>query len=206
MKATKTGLVLLTAVAILALPVLAHAEYLIPPSNSAATQYTEAVPTAGGPKATDPSHKGKGSSSPKQVLGSRNAQRLNAQGEEGRVVAEVAAETAPAGVAAASHGRAQPAHPHSGAAQGGANSNGSTNSEAAGGNGAAGNGSKGNVQSATLTAQQIPDGSSPLGEVLGQATGSSDSGQLGLFLPLIVLGAIAWAVAFLLRQRRRPTH
>jgi hypothetical protein len=48
-----------------------------------------------------------------------------------------------------------------------------------------------------------PHGSSGLGEVLGQATGSSSSGQLGLLLPLVVIGAIAWALAFFWRQRRR---
>ena len=59
---------------------------------------------------------------------------------------------------------------------------------------------------ATLASQQIPDGSSGLGAVLGQATGSSDSGQLGLLLPLIVLATIAWSVAYLVRRRRQPTQ
>lgn len=199
------------AIALLALPAVVHAEYLVPPSNSAATQYTEAVPTAGGPKATNPSHKGKGGASPKQVLGSRNAQRLDAQGPEGRAVAEVAAETAPATVAPAGGGAAQPTHAHSGGGSaGGANR--AASSTGAGNGGHSGNGgnaaanSTPGTQSATPTAQRVPNGSSPLGEVLGQATGSSDSGQLGLFLPLIVLAAIAWSVAYVLRQRRRPTH
>ena len=48
----------------------------------------------------------------------------------------------------------------------------------------------------------IPAGSSGLGEVIGQATGSSSSGQLGLLLPLLILAVATWAVAYVLRQRR----
>jgi hypothetical protein len=201
MTAFKTGLSLLATIAILAVPAIAHAEYLIPPDNSAATQYTEAVPTAGGPKATDPSNHGK-HQSPSKVLGGRNAERLDAQGPEGRAVAEVAAETAPvAVVAAGSAGASQGKHPPT--------SQPGTNDTASGGgtgsNGATGNSGSGtSVRDATLTSQEVPEGSSGLGEVLAQATGSSDSGQLGLLLPLIVLGAIAWSVAFVLRRRKRP--
>jgi hypothetical protein len=208
MKASKTGPGLLVAtLAIFALPNAAQAEYLVPPGNSAATQYTEAVPTAGGPKATNPSKHG-GSKSPKQVLGSHNAQKLDAQGPEGRAAAEVAAATAP--VAVSGGGEGTPATP--GHAPLGKTANGS----GSGGSGSNGSSSPGREASsdtpgspagreATLAAEQIPNGSSGLGEVLGQATGSS-SGQLGLLLPLIVLGSIAWSVAFVLRQRKRPTH
>lgn len=48
-----------------------------------------------------------------------------------------------------------------------------------------------------------PGGSSGLGEVLGQATGASSSGQLGLLLPLAILAAVAGSLAFLWRRRRR---
>jgi hypothetical protein len=206
MKASKTGLsLLLTAIALFAIPASAHAEYLIPPGNSAATQYTEAVPTAGGPKATDPSRHGKGQS-PSKVLGDQNAKKLNQQGPEGRAAAEVAAETAPGAVAPAGDGSTPQASGHSG-----------SQPQANGGNSSGGNGQTGGAPSgngsgrpaattATLASQQIPDGSSGLGEVLGQATGSSDSGQLGLLLPLIVLAAIAWSVAYVLRRRRQPTQ
>jgi hypothetical protein len=201
MKASKTGLGLLATIAILAVPAVAHAEYLVPPGNSAATQYTEAVPTAGGPKATDPSSQGK-HQSPSKVLGGRNAERLDAQGPEGRAAAEVAAETAPVAIVpAGSEGAAQTKHPST--SQPGTNGTGS-----GGGSGANGepdnSGSVAPVRTATLTSQEIPEGSSGLGEVLAQATGSSDSGQLGLLLPLIVLGAIAWSVAYVLRRRKRP--
>jgi hypothetical protein len=202
MTAFKTGLSLLATIAILAVPTAAHAEYLIPPNNSAATQYTEAVPTAGGPKATDPSHHGK-HQSPGKVLGGRNAERLDAQGPEGRAVAEVAAETAPvAAVPAGNEGAEQGKHPS--ASQPGTNDTGSGGGNGAAGSGNGGSGSGVNVRDATLASQEIPDGSSGLSEVLAQATGSSDSGQLGLLLPLIVLGAIAWSVAYVLRRRKRP--
>ncbi len=202
MTAFKTGLSLLATIAILAVPTAAHAEYLIPPNNSAATQYTEAVPTAGGPKATDPSHHGK-HQSPSKVLGGRNADRLEAQGPEGRAVAEVAAETAPVAVVPVRSEGAGGKHPST--SQPGTNDTGSGGGSGA--NGGTGNGgSSTSVSDATLTSQEIPDGSSGLGEVLAQATGSSDSGQLGLLLPLIVLSAIAWSVAYVLRRRKRPIH
>lgn len=207
MKASKTGLGLLAAtIAIVALPTAAQAEYLIPPGNSAATQYTEAVPTAGGPKATNPSKHG-GSKSPKQVLGNHNAKKLDAQGPEGRAAAEVAAATAPVAISGGGQGTppAPPGHASPGKATNGSggsdsNGNGSPSHEASGDTPGSTVG-----QEATLASEQIPSGSSGLGEVLGQATGSS-SGQLGLLLPLIVLGTIAWSVAYVVRRRRQPTH
>jgi len=209
------GLGLTAAIAILALPAVAGAEYLVPPGNSAATQYTEAVPTAGGPKATGNSRHGKAGKTPKQVLGHKNAAKLDAQGPEGRAAAEVAAETAPAPVTStgASSAGAQPASPGNAAVHeltpGGSSAEsgsqgGGQGSGPSGGGGSDGTSSSG--QEATLASQQLPSGSSGLGEVLGQATGSSDTGNLGLLLPLIVLGAIAWSVAFVLRRRGRPTH
>jgi len=207
MKSLKTALGLLTAaIAISASPLAAHAEYLVPPGNSAATQYTEAVPTAGGPKATN-SHKHGGGKSPKQVLGHRNAAKLDAQGPEGRRVAAVVAATAPDTVTAATAGGSSPheqSHPGSGQGPGGNRSGGGGGPE--GGATAGGDSARPVGQAAVLTAKQIPDGSSGLGEVLGQATGSSDSGQLGLLLPLIVLATIAWSVAYVLRRRRQPTQ
>jgi hypothetical protein len=207
MKASKTGLGLLAAtIAILALPTAAQAEYLIPPGNSAATQYTEAVPTAGGPKATDPSKHG-GNKSPKQVLGKGNAEKLDAQGPEGRAAAEVAAETAPGAVAQTGAGAPSATPGHRAGSQPQTNGGDSGGGKGQAGGTPAGNGSSHRAATAaTLASQQIPDGSSGLGEVLGQATGSSDSGQLGLLLPLIVLATIAWSVAYVVRRRRQPTQ
>lgn len=205
MKASKTGLGLLAAtIAIFALPTAAQAEYLIPPGNSAATQYTEAVPTAGGPKATDPANHGKGQS-PSKVLGGKNAQKLNQQGPEGRAAAEVAAETAP-GAVAQTGGSAPSETPGAGGSQPQANGGDSGGGKDRGGGTPSSNGSgHQTATTATLASQQLPDGSSGLGEVLGQATGSSDSGQLGLLLPLIVLATLAWSVAYVVRRRRQPT-
>jgi hypothetical protein len=52
------------------------------------------------------------------------------------------------------------------------------------------------------TPTELPSGSSGLGEVIAEATGSSSSGGLGMLLPLAIAGAIAWSLAFLWRQRR----
>lgn len=48
-----------------------------------------------------------------------------------------------------------------------------------------------------------PDGASGLGEVVAQATGSSDSGQMGMLLPLLIFGAFVCAAIYFWRQRRR---
>lgn len=193
---------LAATVAAFAVPAAAHGEYLVPPSNSAATQYTEAVPTAGGPKATNKSRRGE-DRSPSKVLGARNAKQLESQGAAGRAAAEVAAATAPSGVSFAAGG--SQAGDRSASQRGSHAGDGSADNGSAGqGTGNASGGEGG--QQAALAAQQVADGSSGLGEVIGQATGSSSSGQLGLLLPLIVLGALAWSLAFVLRQRKRPTN
>jgi hypothetical protein len=180
-------LALLAAVlAIFAVPSVASAEYLIPPGNSAVNQYTESVPTSGGPRDINRGPKG-GDRSPAEVLGKDKAQRLESQGPDGRSAAQVVAATAPVsgGFEPAGGGGTQTsgsAPGSGGAAKGGT-------AAAPGGGGAA-------VQ---LEGQ---DGSSGLGEVLGQATGSS-SGQMGLLLPLVLLATAAWALAFFWRQRDR---
>jgi hypothetical protein len=194
MKALKTGLGLLPAtIAIFAVPMVAHAEYLVPPGNSAATQYTEAVPTAGGPKITG-HRKHSQSRSPGKVLGTRNTERLDAQGPQGREVAEVVAATAPTAIGAAAQEQAE-----GNSAQGGASHGGSPT----GGAGEGGSAGKTNptAQQASTPAQ-ASDGSSGLGEAIGQATGSSSSGQLGLLLPLFILAVLAWSVAFVSRHRK----
>ena len=69
----------------------------VPPGNSAATQYTEAFPTAGG-QAESRERQGSQGREPSEVLGKDNAQRLESQGAAGEAAAAIAAETAPAGV------------------------------------------------------------------------------------------------------------
>lgn len=188
-------------VATFALPLAAQAEYLVPPGNSAATQYTEAVPTASGPKAGAKSNHNHQAESPDKVLGSRNAARLEAQGPQGQAAAEVAAATAPLPVAASepstsAGGKSGQAEKQG--AKGGSGGGGGSPSQS-------GNGAGADEDTGPTPRYAEPNGSSGFGEVLGQATGSSSSGQLGLLLPLIVLATVAWAVAYVLHQRKRPT-
>lgn len=63
----------------------------------------------------------------------------------------------------------------------------------------AGGGSR--KKSGAATAAQ-PGGSSGLSEVLGQATGSSSSGEMGLLLPLVIVAAILGAVVYAIARRR----
>ena len=176
---------LATAIAGLALPAAATAEYLVPPGNSAATQYTEALPTSGGNRDAE-RQDGKQARTPSEVLGTRNARQLEDQGEAGREAAEFVAESAPGGGTAP-----QQDVTGSDEGSGGREAEGNGTAEENGTGGAGGNGGGG------------PSGSSGLGEVVSEATGSP-SGQLGLLLPLAIVGAAAWALLFALRQRNRP--
>ena len=197
MKALRTGILgTVTAVAIFAFPSVSNAEYFIPPGNSAANQYTESVPTAGGHR--DVQKEGKSKPSPAKVLGKDNAKRLQDQGEQGRKAAAVAAATAPSPVVTEST-----ESEGEGAAAGGAGDDGNGGGGQGGSIGAghpanpvgAGNGTpQGRGGAAEVS------GSSGLGEVLGQATGSS-SGQMGLLLPLLLIAALVWAVLAFRKQR-----
>jgi hypothetical protein len=190
--------------AVLAFPAAAAAEPIVPPSNSAASQYTEAIPTAGGEQKVG-GHK-KGKATPTKVLGGRDTHRLESKGKQGREVAKFAAETSPAPVAtpepsggstSSSSGSAEP-ESHAAARKGhGAGKSGDDKGSAhrrAGAPGGSGGGAGPGAE---------PGGSSGFGEVIGQATGSSSSGQLGLLLPLALIGTIVWSLVFLWRQRRR---
>lgn len=173
MRAMKLGLGLVAAIAIAFQPAAAaSAERLVPPENSAANQYAETYPTAAGNAPSGTAP----APSPAKVLGARNAGRLEGLGPQGRAAAALAAATAPAQSVA---GRGVTAS-RSGAGSRGAAANG-------GGPGA------GPAQ---------PSASSGLSQVIAQATGSSSSGQMGLLLPLIVVAAVAWSVAYLWRRRR----
>lgn len=166
------------AIVLLAAPGGASAEYLVPPSNSAATQYTETIPTGGGKRDAERSDSIK-ARDPDKVLGSGNAKRLEAEGQAGRETAELAAATAPS-LAAAGSGPG-------------------------GGNGPTGGGdSPGNGAEPRSTNGQ-PSGSSAIGEVANQAIGSPSSGQMGMFLPLLIVAALLWSLWYLLRQRQDRT-
>jgi cobalamin biosynthesis Mg chelatase CobN len=179
------------AVAAFAPVPVAAAKTVLPPGNSAANQYTEAFPTQGGSTPTGD----KGHSTPARALGAKNAKRLEAQGADGRAAAEVAAATAPpaqsAGGSAAGGSKPTP----------GASGAGATPAEAGSGSGSA-QGSGSSTESPSTAA----GGSSGFGRVLGQATGSSSSGRLGLFLPLLIVAALVWSVAYTFRRRRRAGH
>lgn len=176
---------LATAIALLVLPLAAQAQYVVPPDNSAVNQYTETVPTAGGGQDTD--RQGKKRHSPAEVLGAGNAKRLEAQGPQGRAAAEVAAATAPAG-------DLPPAAPTV-----------ETEVGAQAKQGGTGNVPEADAASSPAVSPLSSDssGSSGLGEVIAQATGSSSSGEMGLLLPLVIVAALAWSLSYFWRQRRR---
>lgn len=161
---------------------------VLPPGNSAANQYTEAYPTDGGNSpAADRGHR-----TPTQALGKKNAKRLEAQGPEGRAAAEIAAATAPVAQPPGGSGSAGNRSSSQPAGAGGADTQAASATGAqprGGGDGAGQSGGSG--------------GSSGFDRVLGQATGSSSSGQLGPFLPLLIAAAVVWSIAYTLRRRRR---
>lgn len=194
-KALRTGLLSTAAtVAIFAFPSVSNAEYFVPPGNSAVNQYTESVPTAGGHRNVGKG--GNGDSTPAKVLGKGNAKRLESQGETGRKAAEVAAETAPSPVVTESSETEQ-----EDVAAGGSGGNGNGGGGQGGAIGAGHPANPAEPAGAGTAAADV-SGSSGLGEVLGQATGSS-SGEMGLLLPLIILAALIWAALMFRRQRSR---
>ncbi len=206
MKAQTTAIGFVMALA-LALPTAAAGEgvsgSVVPPENSAATQYTEALPTAGGDKQADGGGK---KSSPKKVLGAKNAHKLESHGREGREVAEVVAETAPE-TSAPVEAAPAPKPQHASTGNGNGNSKGNDKGHSARPHRSP------NLDKApaprpdeTPTATELPKGSSAFGEVVAAMTGSSSSGQLGVLLPLAIAAAIAWSLFFFWRQRRRPAN
>jgi hypothetical protein len=170
----------LAVVAIGLVPAGAARAEPVPPGNPAAVQYTEAIPTAGGQQDAENGKK-PGNRQPSQVLGDRNAQRLESQGEAGREAAEAAAETAPAQSAAGSAGTG------------------------GGGGKVGGTGSEADAQKSAADGAGDPGGSG-LGEVVGQASGASSLDASSLLLPLAILGVFIWSLAYLLRRRKNPTE
>jgi hypothetical protein len=187
---------LAASLALLALPAVASAEYFIPDNNSAVNQYTEGIPTGGGEK----SAKGAGEKEvrPAQTIGAKNTKKLEQEGgQEGREVAEVAAETAPPEVVIADEtepadagNKDQPAAKGDGKKNAGKAPNGqgdSTNTED-------------NEVVTPVATGDGPSGSGGFGEILAAATGGSDGG-IGLLLPLVIVAAIAWGVGYAWRKR-----
>jgi hypothetical protein len=208
MPLSKLPAALATALVLAAVPAAAQAEY-VPPNNSAAIQYTETIPTSRGQKDAEGD---KGKVKPGKVLGEKNADRLESKGKQGKEVAEFAAETAPVPVTSDEGGSAQGDDPGSAGGKKSDSDEGAAGAAGGSGNGGSGGASPAGPGSATSASNNAAaggnaatgpaEGSSALGEIAGQATGTSD-GELGLLLPLVILAAVAWAAAFFWRQRRR---
>jgi hypothetical protein len=151
---------------------------VVPPGNSAATQYAETLPGAGGEeapekdgdgeKATDQEGKGGESSVPAST-----AAELEELGPEGEAALNLANEGAPK---QAKHQKKKEG--------GGAANPGSPGGPASGSGGSSSSG-----------------GSSAVGEVLGGAAGTSGGG-LGFLQPLILAAVLIGAGAYLMRRRR----
>lgn len=189
----KTASGLAAVAALLIVPSTAPAATVVPPGNSAATQYTETLPTSGG-NAEINGNAGDQGRTPAKTLGSETTKKLEARGPEGEAVAAFAAETTPSAQSASpsqSGGAGDEGAKHGSAAadKGGKRSTGTTS-----GRGEAAADSSGN------SAVSVPPGSSGIGEVISHATGST-SGEMGILLPLILVGALIWALSQAWRQR-----
>jgi cobalamin biosynthesis Mg chelatase CobN len=174
MRKLQAQLGFIVAVAILALPSAAPAQRVVPPGNSAANQYTETFPTAKGPAATKKRGKQR-HRSPAEALGPRKARRLASEGPQGRELAAVVAATAPS---TAETGRVRGAGSEPGSRSGSA------------------------PPSGLVSRGDAVDDTSSLGEVVSQTTGSSDSGGMGIALPLLILAAFVASALYLWRRRR----
>lgn len=180
----------------------AAAEGVVPPSNGGANQYTETYPTGGGNK----NALTEGDDiAPGKVIGDRNAEKLEERGEEGEEVAELAAETSPAtevvvpqgGGSGGDSGTGGGDATAVGAKGGGGDSGGATGDPAK-----RQQAQPGAANGVAVPANTDVQGSGGFGEVISQIFGTSGSG-MGALLPLLMLGAIAWAFLFAARQRRR---
>ena len=187
-------------IAFASLTSMAAAASIVPPGNSAATQYTETFPTSGGEAAEKNGEINGANLTPSKVLGSSKAHKLDGKGADGKAVAALTAATAPRPVESDEGAEAGGGHlrAHAGGVSGGQ------------GGGGSGHGSTAEAGSGAAVAKPAADqsvslqgssGSSGVGQVLSQATGSS-SGQLGLLLPLLIVGTLIWSLTYLWRQRR----
>jgi hypothetical protein len=191
----------------LALPAASVAEEAIPPGNSAVNQYTESLPTGTGNTDTEKGGK-QVHRSPGKTLGSRNAEKLEAHGPDGRAAAKAAAETAPStSLPPVDDGEedAVATPPANDKGDGGGGKGAASGDEKTGSQQPTRKQERADTRKAVLVNTQIdePSGSSGLGEALGEATGASSAGQLGWLLPLLIVATAIWAFAYAMRQRRR---
>ena len=193
----------------LALPAASMAEEAIPPGNSAVNQYTESLPTGTGHTDTEKGGK-QVHRSPDKTLGTRNAEKLEAHGPDGRAAAKTAAETAPSTSLPVDDGEEEEVAappPTNDRGDSGGGSGGADGGKKAGDSGQqpSPKQDRADTGEAVLVNTQIdePSGSSGLGEALGEATGASSAGELGWLLPLLIVATAIWAFAYAMRQRRR---
>ena len=215
----RKAILLSLALLALALPAGAAAQ-IVPPSNSAAAQYTETIPTSQGEQNAQGPKK---HVNPNQVIGSANTKKLEEQGPEGAAVAEFTAETAPStgtggeesaadGSKTGTQGGGKADGGNGGGNKSGAGEKAGGGKADSGGNGGDSQGSGGEEEGSTAgggsTAANSggsgPSGSSAVGEVASQATGVS-SGELGLWLPIVLVAVLAWA-GFMVWRRREGSQ
>lgn len=143
-----------------------------PPGNSAVDQYLEALPAPGG---NQPTSSG-GSRDPRQTLGGRNIRELEALGPDGTAAAQLAADTAPS--------------------QGGPGKPSGTKERA-------GTEPQSPAQSGGSASSDRDGGFRlPLGDLAEQPGGDTDSGGMGIVLPVILGASLALALLALIRRRR----
>lgn len=179
------------SVAALLLPSAAVAAPIVPPGNSAVNQYTQTIPTSKGNKEV----RQKGDGSPSKTLGHKATKKLQKQGSDGQATAELAAAGTPAGATGGGSGSAGGS---GGGAAGGSTQRGGSQGGSGGGSGAGGL----TAASATKAVAGADAGKSGVGQVLGEVTGTSSSGDLGLLLPLAIIAACVWCAAYFWRHRR----
>ena len=179
--------------ALLALPATAMARsvtVLVPPGDSAASQYVETIPTDRGGGVASPGATGSGGT--EGVLTAAQSNNLNRLGPDGRLlVAVVQATSPPPAVATAGTGAGRPnlgGQPRAGTAAGGSSGPG-TATPASG----ALRGSPG-----ALSGVGAP---SAAGLMVDAATGAG-SGGLGIFLPLLLLASALGVIVHATRRWR----
>ncbi len=91
MRAFRIGIGIAAVLATMALPSAALARAVVPPGNSAANQYTETAPSAGGEELPPGGH----GQTPVKALGAKTAERIEALGPAGRATAVLAASGVP---------------------------------------------------------------------------------------------------------------
>ena len=189
-----------TCLVLALLPATAGAEFFIPDGNSAVNQYTEGIPTGGGER--DSKGAGEKEVRPAQTIGAKNTEKLEqAGGQEGREAAEAVAETAPP-AAFVEETAGDDATTGGGTTRGGGKQAGNDKAEPADSGAAE---SEATTPASTPPPGDGPGGSGGFGEILSAATGGS-AGGIGLLLPLVIVGAIAWGIGYAWRQRAiQPT-